>query len=75
MLIAKDSPEAATQTFQDGTTSKWLLQSGGRLGTVYGEDAVEQGGAGSQCTSQCQNRNKIHGSLPVPPDPTNPTPI
>lgn len=75
MLIGKDSPEAATLTFQDGSTSKWSVLAGGRLGSVFGHDATEQGGAASNCTKQCQNQNQIHGSLPVPPDPTSVTPL
>ena len=29
----------------------------------------------TNCTSDCQAQNRIQGSLPVPPDPTDPTPI
>lgn len=75
MLLGKDSPEAATQLFQDGTTSRWLVKSGGRVAAVFGEDAIEQTPGADSCTSQCQNRDMIHGTLPVPPDPTNPVPL
>jgi hypothetical protein len=51
------------------------VTSGGRLGGVLGEDAVELSQGATNCTSQCQAQNQIKGSLPVPPDPTNPTPI
>ena len=75
MLLGKDSPQVATKTFQSGTVTKWLVTSGGRLGGVLGEDAVELSQGATNCTSQCQAQNQIKGSLPVPPDPTNPTPI
>lgn len=75
MLLGKDSPQVATKTFQSGTVTKWLVQSGGRLGGVLGEDAIELSAGATNCTSQCQAQNQIRGSLPVPPDPTNPTPI
>ncbi|RDB24087.1 hypothetical protein Hypma_008568 [Hypsizygus marmoreus] len=64
MLIGKDSPEATTQMFQSGTESKWSVQPGGRVGMVFGHDALEPG-TGSTCTQQCQDENRIHGSVPV----------
>ena len=75
MLLGKDSPQVATKTFQGGTVTKWLVQSGGRLGGVLGEDAVELSQGATNCTSQCQAQNQINGSLPVPPDPVSPTRI
>ncbi|MCJ1683602.1 MULTISPECIES: hypothetical protein [unclassified Rathayibacter] len=75
MLLGKDSPQVATKTFQSGTVTKWTVASGGRLGGVLGEDAVELSQGATNCTSQCQAQNRINGSLPVPPDPVNPTPI
>ncbi|MEV7608491.1 hypothetical protein AB0N61_03315 [Microbacterium sp. NPDC089320] len=75
MLLGKDSPQVATKTFQSGTVTKWVVQSGGRMGGVLGEDAIELSAGATNCTSQCQARNRINGSLPVPPNPTNPTPI
>jgi hypothetical protein len=75
MLLGKDSPQVATKTFQSGTVTKWLVTSGGRLGGVLGEDAIELSAGATNCTSQCQAQNQIRGSLPVPPNPTNPTPI
>src|SRR3954469_17787883 len=41
MLLGKDSPQVATKTFQDGTTTRWSVASGGRLGGVLGEDSIE----------------------------------
>ncbi len=75
MLLGKDSPQVATKTFQGGTVTKWLVESGGRLGGVLGEDAIELSQGATNCTSQCQAQNQVQGSLPVPPDPTNPTPL
>jgi hypothetical protein len=75
MLLGKDSPQVATKTFQDGTVSKWSVASGGRMGGVLGEDAIELSAGASNCTSKCQAQDRIRGSLPVPPLPVDPTPI
>ncbi|TQJ31308.1 hypothetical protein [Microbacterium sp. SLBN-146] len=75
MLIGKDSPQVAVKTFQSGTVTKWVVQPGGRMGGVLGEDAIELSAGATNCTGQCQARNRVNGSLPVPPDPVNPTPI
>ncbi len=75
MLLGKDSPQVATKLFQDGTTTRWTVEPGGRLGGVLGEDAIELSAGATSCTSRCQAQNQIRGSLPVPPLPTNPTPI
>jgi len=44
---AYDSPELASLVSHTGTQSSWRVQSGGRIGFVVGEDAVE-GGCGPQ---------------------------
>lgn len=75
MLLGKDSPQVATKTYQDATVTKWTVASGGRMGGVLDEDAIELSAGATNCTSQCQAQNRINGSLPVPPNPTNPTPI
>ncbi|WP_438353412.1 hypothetical protein [Microbacterium sp. CJ88] len=75
MLLGKDSPQVATKTLQTATVTKWIVQSGGRMGGVLGEDAIELSQGATNCTSQCQAQNRIQGSLPVPPNPVNPTPI
>ena len=75
MLLGRDSPQVATKTFQSATVARWLVTSGGRMGGVLGHDAVELSAGSSDCTSQCQAQNRIRGSVPVPPDPINPTPI
>jgi hypothetical protein len=75
MLLGKDSPQVATKLFQDGTTTRWSVASGGRMGGVLGEDAVELSAGATNCTSDCQAQNQIQGSVPVPPDPVAPMPI
>jgi hypothetical protein len=75
MLLGKDSPQVATKLAQTATVTRWSVASGGRLGGVLGEDAIELSAGATNCTSDCQARNRIQGSLPVPPDPTAPTPI
>jgi len=75
MLLGKDSPQAATKTSQTATTTTWTVQSGGRLGGVLGEDAVELSAGATNCTSDCQAQNRIRGSVPVPPDPIDPQPL
>lgn len=75
MLLGKDSPQVATKTSQTGTVTTWTVTSGGRMGGVLGEDAVELSQGATNCTKDCQAQNQVRGSLPVPPDPTNPTPI
>jgi hypothetical protein len=75
MLLGKDSPQVATKLYQDGTTTRWSVASGGRMGGVLGEDAIELSAGATNCTSDCQARNRIRGSVPVPPEPVSPTPI
>ncbi len=75
MLLGKDSPQVATKLYQDGSVTRWSVASGGRLGGVLGEDAIELSQGATNCTSKCQAQNQIHGSLPVPPLPTDPTPL
>jgi hypothetical protein len=75
MLLGKDSPQVATKLAQSATGSRWSVTSGGRMGGVLGEDAIELSAGATNCTSDCQARNRVQGSLPVPADPTSPTPI
>ncbi|GAB4081042.1 hypothetical protein GCU67_05645 [Modestobacter muralis] len=75
MLLGKDSPQVATKLAQTATSTRWSVTSGGRMGGVLGEDAIELSAGATNCTSDCQARNRVQGSLPVPPDPTDPTPI
>ncbi len=75
MLLGKDSPQVATKLAQDGTTTRWSVASGGRMGGVLGEDSIELSAGATNCTTDCQARNRIQGSVPVPPEPVSPTPI
>ncbi len=75
MLLGKDSPQVATKLAQSATVSRWSVASGGRMGGVLGEDAIELSAGATNCTSDCQARNRVQGSLPVPANPTAPTPI
>ncbi|WP_448615063.1 hypothetical protein [Modestobacter sp. URMC 112] len=75
MLLGKDSPQVATKLQQTATTTRWSVASGGRMGGVLGEDSIELSAGATNCTTDCQARNRIQDSVPVPPDPTDPTPI
>jgi hypothetical protein len=43
VFIGRESPELATlvTVSDDGTASRWLVQAGGRMGAVFGEDATQ----------------------------------
>jgi len=75
MLLGKDSPQVATRLSLTATQSRWSVASGGRMGGVLGEDAVELSAGATNCTSQCQAQNRVNGELTVPPNPVDPTPI
>jgi hypothetical protein len=64
-LIGKDSPQVATRLSQDGSTTIWSVASGGRMGGVLGEDAVELSAGATSCVQDCQAQNRVRGSLPV----------
>jgi len=61
----KDSPQVATRLTQTDTQTTWSVASGGRMGGVFGEDAVEVSAGASTCVEDCQAQNRIRGSLPV----------
>jgi len=44
-----------------GGVSQWSVASGGRMGQVMGEDAVEIAPAASVCTANCQAQNQVNG--------------
>jgi hypothetical protein len=64
-LIGKDSPQVATKLSQSETVTTWSVASGGRMGGVLGEDAVELSAGATSCVQDCQAQNRIQGSLPV----------
>jgi len=61
----KDSPQVATKLSQTDTVTTWSVASGGRMGGVLGEDAVELSAGASNCVKDCQAQNRVRGSLPV----------
>ncbi len=65
LLRGKDSPQVATRLSQTDTTTVWEVASGGRMGGVLGEDAVELSAGATLCVQQCQAQNRVRGSLPV----------
>jgi len=48
-----------------GGMSVWDVASGGRMGFVTGEDAVEVANPPTDCTSNCQAQNQVRGRLAV----------
>jgi hypothetical protein len=44
-----------------GQTSSWMVASGGRMGFVTGEDAIEVAPGTPDCTSKCRNRSQTRG--------------
>lgn len=48
-----------------GGVSRWDVKSGGRMGMVLGEDAVEVAPSASECNTACQARNRVKGKAVV----------
>lgn len=48
-----------------GGVSVWDVASGGRMGFVTGEDAVEVANPPTTCTQDCQAQNQVRGRLAV----------
>lgn len=48
-----------------GGVSVWDVASGGRMGAVFGEDAVEVSPAAEDCVKDCQARNRVRGKALV----------
>jgi putative cofactor-binding repeat protein len=65
VLRGKDSPQVATRLSQTAGVAVWSVASGGRMGGVLGEDAVELSAGATTCVSDCQAQNQVRGSLPV----------
>jgi hypothetical protein len=73
LLVGRDSPQVATRINQCttniashcGGVSVWSVASGGRMGAVMGEDAVELSPAATTCTHQCQAQDRIRGRAVV----------
>ena len=84
-FVGRDSAQVAERVPQPGCTnafgthcggmSVWSVASGGRMGQVMGEDAVEVAPGASDCVQDCQAQNRIRGRavvlgfpFPVPAD-------
>jgi hypothetical protein len=61
----KDSPQVAIRVSQTDRVTVWDIASGGRVGQVLGEDAVELSSGATACVQDCQAQNRVRGSLPV----------
>src|SRR3954467_10190923 len=61
----KDSPQVATRKALSDTVSVWEVASGGRMGYVTGEDAVELSTGATACVKDCQAQNRLRGSVDV----------
>lgn len=64
-FVGRDSAQVATRLSQSGTTTTWSVASGGRMGQVMGEDAVELAPAATTCTHKCGAQNQTQGEAPV----------
>ncbi len=77
-FVARDSPQVATRIAQAecgpdrtglanhcGGMTIWDVASGGRMGFVTGEDAVENARPATACVENCQAQNRVRGRLPV----------
>jgi hypothetical protein len=79
-FVARDSAQVATRVPQAdcntavpvspslshcGGVSVWDVASGGRMGFVTGEDAVEVANPPTDCVQNCQAQNQVRGRLAV----------
>ncbi|WP_457206491.1 fibronectin type III domain-containing protein [Nocardioides sp. P5_C9_2] len=79
-FVARDSAQVAERVDQPacntatpvtpsvehcGSQSIWDVASGGRMGFVTGEDAVEVGNPPTDCVQDCQAQNQVRGRLAV----------
>lgn len=79
-FVARDSSQVAEQVLQPecntavpvtpsvehcGMVSIWDVASGGRMGFVTGEDAVELANPPTECVQDCQAQNQVRGRLAV----------
>ncbi len=79
-FVARDSAQVATRVAQPtcntatpldpsvrhcGAMSVWDVASGGRMGFVTGEDAVEVANPPTSCVENCQAQNQVRGRLTV----------
>jgi hypothetical protein len=62
-FVARDSTQVATRLTQTGRVTSYSVASGGRMGFVTGEDAVEVANPPTNCVSNCQAQNQVRGRL------------
>lgn len=55
------SPTGTRTILHCGGRSIWDVASGGRMGFVTGEDAIEVAPPATNCTSKCQAQNRVRG--------------
>ena len=65
--VATRLPNGCTNAFGThcGGVSVWSVASGGRMGQVMGEDAVEVSPGATDCVQDCQAQNRIRGRAVV----------
>ena len=73
--LIRERSGAIDRVLHCGRISRWLVASGGRMGQVMGEDAVEVAPPATVCVRKCQARNRVRGQsvvlgfpFPVPID-------
>jgi hypothetical protein len=64
-FVGRDSPQVAEKVSQTATTTVWSVASGGRMGGVLGEDAVEVAPPSTECVEDCQAQNQVRGRFVV----------
>ena len=64
-FVGRDSPQVAEKLSQTGRTTVWSVASGGRMGGVLGEDAVEVAPPATECVEDCQAQNQVRGRFAV----------
>lgn len=72
-FVGRDSAQVATRIAQCsnafgthcGGVSRWSVASGGRMGQVMGEDAVEVSPSATDCVQDCQAQNQVRGRAVV----------
>jgi hypothetical protein len=64
-IPAPRRPGGAQTVDHCGGVSVWDVASGGRMGGVFGEDAVEVAPPATTCTEDCQAQNQVNGEAVV----------
>jgi hypothetical protein len=64
-FVGRDSAQVAERVSQNGRRSVWSVASGGRVGGVLGEDAVEVAPPATDCVKDCQAQNQVRGRFVV----------